>query len=110
VTAAALEQPPVPVNAEPALDSIVRAYRIDRSFDNIDPEDLPDGKTAEDMESAYDVGPAWYAEKHAHQVWPHVDEWLKEVPGCDVTVQIVDVQWVVWRDEMLGESDEVSRS
>lgn len=110
MSAAVLEQPPAPVTAEPADDAVVRAYRVDRSFDNIDPEDLPAGKSAEDMESAYDIGPAWYAEKHAHQVWPHVDEWLKEVPGCDVIVQIVDVPWVVWRDEMMGESDEVRES
>lgn len=110
MSAAVLEQPPSPVSSEPSDDAIVRAYRIDRSFDNLDDEDLPAGKSREDMESAYDTGPAWYAEKAAHQVWPHVNAWLREVPGCDVMVQLVEVPWPVWRDEMSGEADEVQGS
>ena len=107
MSAAVLEQPPAPVSAEPAPDSIVRAYRIDRDFTNVEDDELPSGKTRADVDRL-DTGPAWYAEKHAAQVWPHVDEWLREVPGCDVTVQLIEVPWEVWRDEMLGEADEVS--
>lgn len=105
MSAAVLEQPPVPPPV-PTEDALVRAWRIDRTID-FPPDELPEGWTLEAIR-ALDEGPAYYAEKHADQAWAHVSRWAREVPGTVVTVSLEEITWAEWRDAMLGEADEVS--
>lgn len=77
--------PAVEVIAEPADDAIVKAYRIAQY--------LNDGE----------IDHAYYSWRYAEQVGPHILDWLKDKPGCEITVSIEEIEWAEWRDTYLGE-------
>ena len=88
-----IELPPPSVDTD---EPVVPVYRLDWTGDN-----LPH---PQDVEFKGDT--AYYAHKHAAQVWPHVQKWLDEVPGSDVLISLDDIPLSEWLNDYLGEAED----
>lgn len=100
---AVAEMPPVEHPVEPGEDEpIVRAWRLDWSFDNLPHKEQ---RAVEQL----DTGPVYYAEREFAQACQHVKDWLTQVPGSDVVVAIEEIPLAEWVASFLGDPDEVSR-
>lgn len=85
-----LERPATPVGSAEPDERMVRAFQLDFFPANAEPGD-----------AATDT--VYYAEKHAEQVWPHIERWLREDPKADVMVARVEVPMSEWLGAMCGE-------
>jgi hypothetical protein len=85
--------------APPELDErLVPVYQVSWLRDTA-PDD-PDS-TPEELDTAY------YAKKHADQLWPHVQRWLEEVPGSYVLVALEEIQLDEWIGDYSGDPEDV---